>query len=613
MGAISNKEKCYAKLRRVDYFLTLEEYVGKPSRPVEDELREMWHIQSGIVELHSAHRKLEWAFDEVWIWSQHEREHMWQYFSLFYRCKGPPSSLLEMAFESWLQDIKQTGQFTPIFVHHNAEDFINHCRTFADKLQERYSNKQYTLTKDEFLSLAAVISPIGLISLEFFLRGALDHKNRYSFTSVLTNGYRGLVKLARTTTPSERVYFWESFLSDGIFGKSGADLLTPDELGFRGAVSRTFVHATCDIEHILKWKTDWKNLVIYEVEERNEDEGGIRNGVEFPISYNENEAKCTVRVYPPLTTFLVKRHYTCRFPVESVGKSANSIFSEEKNPLEITFIVLEPLFSPTSHLPQIVPSEDIWDAVRRGESTVIRDWLKENPSVNLEELHPLYHCCLLYSAARSGHINVVRELVKGCAHVNTQKSKTGSTPLHAACYFGYEEIVEFLLQQGANPEIKNSHGYLPFQEVPINKPVIRDMLLSWKKPTPKKSGGKLVVSYLVYGDRMHYLKGLETLLGNPVITMKEEFNRKIIFYEKASGYHKSHEVYSNAEAVLQQLQTLPEAQSLTAEEILALRIYTGPFYVVINQFLREIHQANKKQKKLPPLQTTHLGLYNPPP
>jgi len=144
----------------------------------------------------------------------------------------------------------------------------------------------------------------------------------------------------------------------------------------------------------------------------------------------------------------------------------------------------------------------------------------------------------------------------------------------------------------------NKHGLLPIQEIPANRPVIVDMLKAWKKPAPKQTGGKWVVSYLVYGDRMHYLKGLVTLLGTPALSMEDEFSRNLIFYEKSSGYHKTTEIWKAALTELPRLQTQPEATNLSKEEILALRIYTGPFYVVVNKFLRDLHQATRKEKSL---------------
>jgi len=53
-------------------------------------------------------------------------------------------------------------------------------------------------------------------------------------------------------------------------------------MGFRGAVSRTFVHAMRDLEHVLKVKNEWKNPVVYEVEEHAEDEGDFGWAVHNP-------------------------------------------------------------------------------------------------------------------------------------------------------------------------------------------------------------------------------------------------------------------------------------------------------------------------------------------
>jgi len=83
-----------------------------------------------------------------------------------------------------------------------------------------------------------------------------------------------------------------------------------------------------------------------------------------------------------------------------------------------------------------------------------------------------------------------------------------------------------------------------------------------------------------------------------VLSLEDEFAQNLIFYKKSSGYHKTAEVWKSALTELSHLQTQPEAKNLSKEEILALRIYTGPFYVVVNKFLRDLHAANRKEKSL---------------
>jgi len=100
-----------------------------------------------------------------------------------------------------------------------------------------------------------------------------------------------------------------------------------------------------------------------------------------------------------LTTFQVKRTYQSKISISELGKKARETYGDDVKAIDITFIVLDPLFSPTPHLPELVPSETIWEAVCHGDVDTIRLWSDSNPSVNLEAIHVQYECCLLYSAA----------------------------------------------------------------------------------------------------------------------------------------------------------------------------------------------------------------------
>jgi len=116
-----------------------------------------------------------------------------------------------------------------------------------------------------------------------------------------------------------------------------------------------------------------------------------------------------------------------------------------------------------THLPELVLSETIWEAVCHGDVDTIRLWSDSNPSVNLEAIHVQYECCLLYSAARSGHVDVVQELMCGCPHVNTQASKTSSTPLHVACYYGYSDIENFCCHKGQIWKLRTNTDFYQFR------------------------------------------------------------------------------------------------------------------------------------------------------
>lgn len=57
------------------------------------------------------------------------------------------------------------------------------------------------------------------------------------------------------------------------------------------------------------------------------------------------------------------------------------------------------------------------------------------------------HCHILRITA-TGHLEIVRLLVKSGANVNST-TKTNSTPLRAACFDGHFEIVKYLVEHNA--------------------------------------------------------------------------------------------------------------------------------------------------------------------
>jgi hypothetical protein len=84
---------------------------------------------------------------------------------------------------------------------------------------------------------------------------------------------------------------------------------------------------------------------------------------------------------------------------------------------------------------------------------------------------------LLYIASRSGYVDVVTMLLsKGC-RVNLVQ-KNGSTPLHAACYFGHEPLIPRLVACGAELGLKNAYGNLPTEEAKTTtiRTILEDML-----------------------------------------------------------------------------------------------------------------------------------------
>ncbi|CAF1033116.1 unnamed protein product [Rotaria sordida] len=79
-------------------------------------------------------------------------------------------------------------------------------------------------------------------------------------------------------------------------------------------------------------------------------------------------------------------------------------------------------------------------------------------------------CSDFYLACRNNNIEEVQNLLSTIdIHDIDRIEPNGSTALHAACFHGHQEIVELLLNQGANRAIQNKYGYLPFDEANNDK------------------------------------------------------------------------------------------------------------------------------------------------
>jgi len=114
--------------------------------------------------------------------------------------------------------------------------------------------------------------------------------------------------------------------------------------------------------------------------------------------------------------------------------------------------------------------EDLCDACNRGDLAKIRALVGEGTNVN-------GHCYMpigmtpLTCAAQRGHFDVVQWLLDNAADVNL-KDKNGHTPLFAAvrCPTGYGraeycmKIIEIVLKRGADPNVPDLLGGTPLME-----------------------------------------------------------------------------------------------------------------------------------------------------
>lgn len=110
-------------------------------------------------------------------------------------------------------------------------------------------------------------------------------------------------------------------------------------------------------------------------------------------------------------------------------------------------------------------------AARHGNLFMANDLLLAGAGANAQE--HFNHTSPLHMAAREGHTDILRLLIKAGADIDF-KNALGDTPLHSAARYGHAEAVKRLVEAGANPAATDGDGRtaLEFTE----KPAIRRYL-----------------------------------------------------------------------------------------------------------------------------------------
>ena len=104
------------------------------------------------------------------------------------------------------------------------------------------------------------------------------------------------------------------------------------------------------------------------------------------------------------------------------------------------------------------------------EHKTLWDWVKEGNTAKLDKLvnsNNVHHkddagLALIHWASDRGHVDVVNFLLDLDKSVMNSQDEEGQTPLHYAASCGHPDVVRILLGAGADPSIKDSDGYLPF-------------------------------------------------------------------------------------------------------------------------------------------------------
>ena len=119
---------------------------------------------------------------------------------------------------------------------------------------------------------------------------------------------------------------------------------------------------------------------------------------------------------------------------------------------------------------------------------------------------------LLYLTARSGFYDTTEALLHNGVPVN-QKQVDGSTPLHAASFYGQRHVVELLLRYGADPTIMNRWGNTPSNEVRSDE--IKQVILKHKQDHISQIICSLMGKGFVYTVRLVERRG--KLIGKEVL------------------------------------------------------------------------------------------------
>jgi len=90
-------------------------------------------------------------------------------------------------------------------------------------------------------------------------------------------------------------------------------------------------------------------------------------------------------------------------------------------------------------------------AALRGHTGLVKKFIARGADVNKTGWTPLHY------AATSGHLEIMRILLDNHAYIDAE-SPNGTTPLMMAAHYGTAAAVKLLLEEGADPKLKNQLG-----------------------------------------------------------------------------------------------------------------------------------------------------------
>lgn len=109
--------------------------------------------------------------------------------------------------------------------------------------------------------------------------------------------------------------------------------------------------------------------------------------------------------------------------------------------------------------PASTGSSEVWEAVFAGDAERVQTGIAAG-EIRTNDLHPSSGTTLLSAAVFFGHQDVVEVLINEGADVN-QRSRDNGTPLHVAAFMGRAELASKLLDAGADKEARDGNNSRP--------------------------------------------------------------------------------------------------------------------------------------------------------
>lgn len=303
----------------------------------------------------------------------------------------------------------------------------------------------------------------------------ITRRHRFSFGSSNTPILSSITGVTKSTSHrypppnGSLIVIIEKWVMKSVADISGKAMVVLEIIGDGKKIERRTDFVVSKMSGLSRHTTWDAELVI------SENELGVFDDisdVEFKLSV-EKEVKMRGVVSQPLLEIV----HECKQKFGTVNKK--EFLKNDKGELN------EPLYFTVKLQPRYnVTIDDLCMSIKNDEYSVFIDNLFSfDPSQINEVGHE--NNTPLYLAAKYGRVDIIEDLLKIKNIEVNEVSKdvnSGSTPTHAANFYGHIECLLLLIKQCKNNFKQNLHGYYPYQEMPIKNR--DDIKIIWKSVLP---------------------------------------------------------------------------------------------------------------------------------